>query len=211
MHSNPSDLVIIDRAADYLRSAMADPASALVDLESCLPGIRLDVRYASAANVVGEPLYPRAQAWLRRPAAAALAAVQADCAERGLGLVVYDAYRPYRVTIRLWEAVGDARYVADPRVGSRHNRGCAVDLSLVDLTSGRPLAMPTDYDDFSVRAHQGHADLPPEAIANRELLKSLMERHGFSAFATEWWHFDFAGWERFDLLDLDFDHLPRLG
>lgn len=156
-----------------------------------------------------EVLYPVAAAWLRAPAAEALAAVQRDLAADGLALKVYDAYRPYRVTVRMWEKIRDPDYVADPARGSRHNRGAAVDVTLVDAATGEELPMPTGYDDFTPRAHHSFEDLPAEARGNRNRLRAVMEANGFDPLPTEWWHYDFRGWEGFELLDLPLESLPE--
>lgn len=203
----PANIAVISRSAEYRASVAADPNKTLVDLADWIPEIRLDLRYASADNVTGRPLYTSARAYLRQPAAEALAAVQHALRVRGLGLKVFDAYRPYVVTVALWDAVQDDRYVAHPATGSRHNRGCAVDLTLVYRDTGEELLMPTGFDDFSERAHHGYAALPAAAIRHRELLKAVMEQHGFTSLPTEWWHFDCVDWKRFELLDLDFDQL----
>jgi D-alanyl-D-alanine dipeptidase len=178
----------------------------LVDLETL--GIPLDIRYATPDNFMKQTLYPVAKAYLRAPAAQALANVQRDLATRGLGIKVFDAYRPYRVTVAMWEPIKNPDYVADPAKGSRHNRGAAVDLTLIDLKTGAELPMPTAYDDFTPRAAHAFEDLPADARANRALLREMMEKHGFDPLPSEWWHYDFRGWERFDLLDVPLTALP---
>jgi zinc D-Ala-D-Ala dipeptidase len=184
-----------------------DPELEMIDVARAVPGIRLDIRYATEENFMGRRLYPVDRAFLRRPAARALSGVQEELEERGLGLVVFDGYRPYRVTVAMWEEVGDPDYVADPRFGSRHNRGAAVDVSLVDLATGEELPMPTPYDDFTVKAHHDYQDLTEEVLANRALLRETMERHCFQALPSEWWHYDFQGWERFPLMDIGLQQL----
>ena len=191
----------------YLRTVAEDPSKELVALQEVVPGISLDIRYATSDNFMREQLYPVAKALLRRPAAESLVEVQQDLEERGLGLKVFDAYRPYEVTERMWEPVQNPGYVADPAKGSRHNRGCAVDLTLVDR-NGEELLMPTGFDDFTERAGRYYKDLPEEAIRNRDLLREVMEARGFVALETEWWHYDYQGWERFELLDLPLIELP---
>jgi D-alanyl-D-alanine dipeptidase len=148
-----------------------------------------------------------AKVFLRRPAAIALHDVERELAREGLGLKIFDGYRPYRVTVRMWKPIRNPDFVADPAKGSRHNRGAAVDLTLIDLRTGRELAMPTGYDAFTVKARQDYNDLPAEAIANRARLRDVMTRHGFDPLPSEWWHFDFRGWEKFELLDLPLEKL----
>jgi D-alanyl-D-alanine dipeptidase len=196
--------VVPDRAA-YERIAASDPDKRLVDLSS--HGIPLDIRYATANNFMKTPLYPEAKAYLRAPAAAALRAVQNDLAARGLGIKVFDAYRPYSVTERMWEPIKNPDYVADPAKGSRHNRGAAVDLTLIDLKTGAELPMPTGYDDFTSRAAHAFTDLPADVLANRALLREAMERRGFAPLPSEWWHYDFNGWERFELMNVPLEAL----
>jgi D-alanyl-D-alanine dipeptidase len=196
--------VVPDRAA-YERLARLDPDKRLVDLESL--GLPLDIRYATANNFMKKPLYPVAKAFLRAPAARALLGVESDLAQRGLGVKIFDAYRPYRVTEAMWEPIRNPDFVADPAKGSRHNRGAAVDLTLIDLRTGAELPMPTGYDDFTSRASHAFTDLPADVLANRALLREVMTRHGFQPLPSEWWHYDFAGWERFELMDVPLEQL----
>ena len=179
-------------------------------VEALIPNLRFDVRYATADNFVGRPLYPGVHCWLQRSVAERLAKVQAALNGEGLGLKVFDCYRPFSVQEQLWTLVPDERYVGKPArgpdgkpvEGSRHNRGAAVDLSLVDLASGEALPMPTDYDDFSERAHRDYRQLDAAVLANRARLEAAMAAEGFSGLATEWWHFDAPGWEHYPLLDI---------
>lgn len=202
---NRYGLRVVPDVETYERLARLDPDKRLVDVESL--GIPIDVRYATADNFMKRPLYPVAKAYLRAPAARALADVQRDLAARDVGIKVYDAYRPYRVTEAMWEPIKDPDYVADPAKGSRHNRGAAVDVTLVDLRTGAELPMPTGYDDFTPRAHHDFTELPPEVLANRALLRETMERHGFEPLPSEWWHYDFRGWEQFELMDVGLETL----
>lgn len=201
-----SSLNVLD-ARGYRQSAARDPEMVLVDLETL--GIPLDIRYATPDNFMKQTLYPSAKAFLRAPAARALADVQRELAAQGLGIKVFDGYRPYAVTVAMWEPIKNPDYVADPKKGSRHNRGAAVDLTLIDLKTGAEVAMPTPYDDFTPRAAQSFNDLPADVLANRALLNDVMTRHGFDPLPSEWWHFDFRGWERFELLDVPFESFAR--
>ncbi|HEX2122172.1 MAG TPA: M15 family metallopeptidase, partial [Thermoanaerobaculia bacterium] len=191
-------LYVVPDLATYERLARADPDKRLVDLASL--GIPLDIRYATTNNFMKTTLYPVAKAYLRAPAARALSGVQRELAARGLGIKVFDAYRPYRVTVAMWEPIRNPDYVADPAKGSRHNRGAAVDLTLVDLKTGAELAMPTPYDDFTPRAAHDFTDLPPDVLQNRALLREVMVKHGFEPLPSEWWHYDFHSWEGFELM-----------
>ena len=182
--------------------ASAAPRKAvLADVSTAVPGVRLDIRYATADNFTKAVVYPAARCLLRPEAAAALAQVQADLQTKGLSLKVWDCYRPLSVQKRFWELVPDPRYVADPKKGSRHNRGAAVDLTLAD-SAGRELEMPTAYDDFSEAAHRSSKAGTPAARANVKILEDAMTARGFKGLPTEWWHFDFSGWEKFPLLDV---------
>jgi zinc D-Ala-D-Ala dipeptidase len=202
---NPYGLTVLDERS-YGDSVRIDPEKRLVDLQSL--GFPLDIRYATADNFMKKPLYPVAKAFLRSPAAQALHDAEAELAARGLGLKIFDAYRPYRVTVAMWEPIKNPDFVADPAKGSRHNRGAAVDLTLIDLKTGSELAMPTPYDDFTPRAAHAFEDLSEEVKANRALLRDVMSRHGFEPLPSEWWHYDFRGWERFELLDVPLEKLP---
>lgn len=190
-----------------VQNAPRDPAKRLVDLESL--GIALDIRYATPNNFMKQPLYPVAKAYLRAPAAQALADVNRELAARGLAVKVFDAYRPYRITEKMWEPIKNPDFVADPAKGSRHNRGAAVDLTLIDRATGNELAMPTPYDDFTPRARNDFNDLPADVLANRALLRDVMTKHGFEPLPSEWWHYDFKGWERFELMDVPLEELVR--
>ena len=202
--TNPYGLTVLERAA-YEHTVAEDPEKQLLDLADF--DIPLDIRYATTDNFMKQQLYPVAKAYLRAPAARALLNVQRDLAPRGLGIKVFDAYRPYRVTVAMWEPIKNPDYVADPAKGSRHNRGAAVDLTLIDLKTGQEVPMPTPYDDFTPRAAHAFEDLPEDVRANRALLKEVMTKHGFDPLPSEWWHFDFRGWDRFELLDVPFDQL----
>ena len=204
--TNPYGLAVQDRAA-YERSVAADPSRQLIDLETI--GIPIDIRYATANNFMKRKLYPVAKAYLRAPAARALMDVQRELEIKGLGIKVFDGYRPYRVTVAMWEPIKNPDYVADPAKGSRHNRGAAVDLTLIDLKTGEELPMPTGYDDFTPRAAHAFNDLPETVLANRAILREVMTRHGFTPLPSEWWHYDFNGWESFELMDVGLEEVTR--
>ena len=202
---NQYGLRIVPDLATYERMARDEPEKRLVNVQSL--GIPIDIRYATEDNFMKRPLYPVAKAFLRAPAATALQAVQRELALSGLGIKVFDAYRPYRVTEAMWEPIRNPDYVADPAKGSRHNRGAAVDLTLIDLATGAELPMPTGYDDFTERAAHAFSDLPADAMRNRALLRDVMVKHGFQPLPSEWWHYDFSGWERFELMDVPLEAL----
>ena len=174
----------------------------LVEVNRVIPNVVLDIRYATTNNFTGQQLYPSARCFLRPAPAEKLRAVQADLARQGLGLKIYDGYRPLSVQKRMWEVYPHEGYVANPAKGSRHNRGAAVDLTLVSLTNRMELTMPTPFDDFTPRAHRRAQDLPAEAKQNRDLLEAVMLRHGFVGLPTEWWHFDDREWRKYEILDV---------
>ena len=180
----------------------------LVDIQTINPNIVLDIRYATTNNFLEEELYQVAKCALRKEVAEQLSMVQNDLEEIDLGLKVFDCYRPLSVTKKMWEVLPDSRYVANPERGSRHNRGAAVDVSLVDLKTGIELEMPTDYDDFSEKAWRTYEGNEPEVKENSDLLASMMEERGFEPLITEWWHFDFEGWEKYSILDVSLENIP---
>jgi D-alanyl-D-alanine dipeptidase len=181
----------------------------LVELVKMDPTFRLDIRYASDRNFMGFPLYSQPRAFLQRDAAEALGKVNQDLRKDGLGLLILDAYRPLSVTKLMWDKTPPSKrdYVANPKDGSRHNRGAAVDLTIIDLETGRPVAMPSQYDDFSMKAHHSYQGGTELARANRARLRSVMEKHGFEALSNEWWHYDYQGWEKYPLMDKSFEEL----
>jgi D-alanyl-D-alanine dipeptidase len=181
----------------------------LVDLAALDRAIRLDVRYATADNFLSTPVYESARAFLQRPAAEALFRAHRSLARHGYGLLVHDAYRPWWVTRVFWDATpADKReFVADPAKGSRHNRGCAVDLTLYELASGRPAEMPSLYDEMTERASPGYSGGTPQQRARRDLLRRAMEEQGFTVFASEWWHFDHRFWREYPILNLSFEEI----
>ena len=175
----------------------------MIDMHARNPRIVLEMRYAGTNNFTHTVLYDRAECWLNAVAAARLDAVQQDLERQGLGLKMWDCYRPLSVQKKFWALVPDERYVANPAKGSRHNRGAAVDLTLVHA-DGSELAMPTAHDAFTTRAHRDFMDLPAETLANRARLEKVMVKHGFVPFPTEWWHFDSEGWQSYPVMDVDF-------
>jgi D-alanyl-D-alanine dipeptidase len=184
-----------------------DSSRLLIDLEKYIPGIKLDVRYATKNNFFGQAVYKIEKAFLRLPAAKALKKVQQDLNKKGLGLKIFDAYRPYSVTVKFYEKYPDTNFVASVWKGSLHNRGCAVDLTVIDLKSGEEIEMPTEYDDFTKRAGINYSNLPEKQIKNRSLLLAVMVQNGFIPQKSEWWHYNFTGWENYELMDIPFEVL----
>lgn len=185
----------------------------LVELIQLDPTMRLDIRYATTNNFLHRPLYSQPRAFLQRPAADAVVRVNHALRAKGYGLVIFDAYRPWSVTKIFWDNASDAErkieFVANPRKGSRHNRGCAVDLTLVDLKTGREVTMPSAYDEFSERAFPDYSGGPPEPRALRGLLCAAMEAEGFTVYPSEWWHFDYHDWRQYRILNVPFEQISR--
>ena len=183
----------------------------LVELITLDPTIKLDIRYATDDNFVGKKVYPEARAFLQKPAAKAVAKVHKELRDRGLGLVIFDGYRPWSITKLFWEVTPDEKrkFVANPAKGSKHNRGCAVDLSMFDLKTGKLVEMPSGYDEFSERASPDYKGGTTEQTANRELLRRLMEDAGFTVNPNEWWHFDYKDWEKYAIYDISFEEAGR--
>ena len=193
-----------------LAIALAPPARAgkddpLVDIKTLDPTFVIEMRYARADNFLKRTMYDRAVALLRRPVAERLAKVQATLKPQGLRLKIWDAYRPHSVQVEMWKLVPNEDYVANPAKGSSHNRGAAVDLTLVDA-AGHELDMGGPHDDFTARARPDSPDITPAARANRDRLKVAMEAHGFQQIKTEWWHFNAPEDKEYTVLDVPLSH-----
>ncbi len=208
--ANPYKLPLVADTAAYRQEIMRDPSMRLVDLEAYIPGIIPDVRYATVRNFTGKQVYTSPALYARLPVAVALRQVQEELKRQGLGLKVFDAYRPYAATLLFYEIIKDTAFVAAPWKGSRHNRGCAVDVTLVDAFSGQEVEMPTPFDEFSPRAASAYDELPKKVLLNRGLLQRVMQKYGFSIYPDEWWHFDYMGWEKYSILDLSFEQLRQV-
>ena len=181
----------------------------LVDLATLDPTIKLDIRYATDNNFAGTPFYTSARAFLQRPAAEALLKAHRGLASRGYGLLIHDAYRPWHVTKMFWDATPESGkgFVADPAKGSKHNRGAAVDLTLYDLKSGRPAAMPGGYDEFSGRSNPDYPGGTSAQRWHRDTLRRAMEDQGFTVFPLEWWHYDFKDWDKYAISNATFEEI----
>lgn len=183
--------------------AFAQSDTTIVLLKDIDSTIVSDVRYATANNFTGKVLYPTANVYLRHIVAEKLSRVQQALINKyKLRLKVFDGYRPLSVQKKLWEIMPDDRYVANPKNGSRHNRGAAVDLTLID-SLGNELDMGTQYDDFTEKAHRDYKDLSPEAARNRKILEDAMVAEGFEPLNSEWWHYDYSGWRKYSILDVE--------
>lgn len=183
----------------------------MAELKKLAPNIMYDLRYAGNKNFVHRAMYPRNthHTYLRLAPAHALADVQHELNKLGYGLKIFDAYRPYSVTVTFWELIKDDRYVADPSKGSGHNRGLATDLTIVHLGTGHELDMGTGFDNFTDSAHHNFSQLSAEVLQNRKLLLSTMVRHGFQPFDTEWWHYAWPDDRGYEVMDISFKDLNR--
>jgi D-alanyl-D-alanine dipeptidase len=186
-----------------------DDSSDLVNLVSMQRPPLEEIRYATSCNFTGERLYPFPAAYVRKELIPCLEAVQRDLAAKGFALKIYDGYRPLPVQQKMWDLIRDERFVSNPAVNrGRHTRGTAVDVTLIDKR-GKPVPMPSDFDEFSPRAAVSYSGGTPEARRNRDLLQRVMTRHGFLSYPDEWWHFDFKGWENYPPMTVGFQSLAR--
>lgn len=205
--NSDNQLFIIKNVKEYL--TWHNPASTklLVPLNNYVVPFYYEVPYQTPNNFTGEALYKNHKFYIAEEAAVKLKKVQDSLIKKGLSLYFFDTYRPYSVTKRMWEIIPDERYAANPKNGSGHNRGAAVDLSLADVKTGKPLAMPTSFDNFTDSAHHSFLGLPKEWEANRELLKGVMQFYGFKPLETEWWHYSLPNAKEYPILDLTFKDL----
>src|SRR5437588_851139 len=183
----------------------------LVELVKLDQTIKLDIRYATPNNFTGRPVYTEARAFLQRPAAEALLRAVGNLRKQGYGVAVFDGYRPWSVTKLFWDLTpaDKKQFVADPSKGSRHNRGCAVDLTLYDLKTGREVSMPGEFDEMSERSHISYAGGTPEQHRLRDILRAAMEAEGFAVYEPEWWHYDYKDWKQYPILNISFSEIGR--
>jgi D-alanyl-D-alanine dipeptidase len=183
--------------------------SDLVEVVRLDSSFRIDVRYATSGNFMKRPMYSQARVFLQRPAARALVHAQQKLTSMGYGLLLFDGYRPWSVTKKFWDETPPEKrkFVADPHKGSKHNRGCAIDLTLYDLATGKEMEMPSPYDDFTDCASPSYAGGTPEQRKRRDLLRHVMESEGFRVEPTEWWHFDYREWRVYRIENVPFEKL----
>ncbi|HKH62067.1 MAG TPA: M15 family metallopeptidase [Flavitalea sp.] len=195
---------VIENKDSYKRSIAQDSSKKMVELRSVIPDIVYDIKYATANNFMRRRMYTGniRHMFLRKPAAEGLLKVQQDLKAKGFGLKIFDGYRPYSVTVKFWELVKDEKYVANPAKGSAHNRGLAVDLTLIDMKTKKELDMGTGFDNFTDSAHHSFNNLDAEVRKNRKLLRDTMKKYGFDMFDTEWWHYSWPNTNDCELLDV---------
>jgi D-alanyl-D-alanine dipeptidase len=181
----------------------------LVDLARLDPKIKLEIRYATTDNFLSTPVYTSARAFLQRPAAEAVLRAHRELMKRGYGLLIFDGYRPWYITKIFWDATPPDKhdFVADPAKGSRHNRGCAVDLTLYDLKTGKGVEMTGGYDEMSERSYPNYAGGTADQRARRDLLRRAMEQQGFQVYDFEWWHFDYRDWPKYSIGNIPFESI----
>jgi len=208
---NEYGVTVINAKPQYNASVKKSKNKTFVLLKDVIPGITIDLKYATTNNFTKQALYTNADAYLRTPAAAALQQVATELKKQNIGVKIFDAYRPYSATVKMWDLIKNEDYVANPAKGSGHNRGAAVDLTLIDLTTGKELEMPTPFDDFTEKASHEFKNLPATVLHNRHLLKTTMEKHGFVALRTEWWHYSLPNAaQQFDIMNIDFADMKKL-
>lgn len=205
-----AQLNLITNKSTYLVHIQKDMNFIIAPISIDNQEIKTDWRYATNDNFTKKKLYNHPIAMLARPAVKALEEACKEFKNKGLGIILFDAYRPYSVTQQMWKIVPDERYAANPTKGSGHNRGIAVDLTLFKLSTGERLNMGTDFDHFSDTAHHDFKKLPDEVILNRLLLRRIMEQSGFKALETEWWHYSYPIHpNKAPVLDLSFKTLLK--
>lgn len=208
---NQYGLYVISTKKDFLISINNKPHYAMVDIKQIIPSLIVDLKYATSKNFMHTNLYNTLHTtYLRKNAAEQLKKIQSKLNSMGLGLKIFDAYRPFSVTEKMWKLVQDDRYVANPKNGSGHNRGISVDLTIIDLVTASELNMGTGFDNFSDTAHHTFTNLPYNILKNRSLLKSIMEEFGFKALETEWWHYALHNAKDYELLDISFKMLKKM-
>lgn len=207
LRASAQTLNVMRSLSDYHAAVQKTPGKQLIDIQRAIPGITLDIRYATDNNFMKQVMYPEARAFARKPVVEQLKNVQLALRKKGLSLKIYDAYRPYAITVAFYKKASDKNFVANPAQGSKHNRGCAIDLTLINYKTKKELPMPTPYDSFAAAAAADYQKLPAEKLKNRDLLIKIMEAHGFRVLSNEWWHFDFIGWQNYELLDIPFKNL----
>lgn len=207
---NEFGLIVINTKAAYQHTILDDSTKKIVALKDFISPLITDFTYATTNNFTHIILYKKPDTYMRFAAAKALQNVCLALQKQGLGIKIFDAYRPYSVTKKMWEIVPDDRYAANPAKGSGHNRGIAVDLTLIDLQTKKELAMPTPFDDFTEKAHHNYMLLDSVVLKNRTLLKAVMVQNGFVALDTEWWHYYLPNASKYELLDFDFKQMKSL-
>lgn len=205
--SSPSKLVVLSSYNQYLAAIKTNPNNELIEIKKAIPSIKLDIRYATENNFMKQVMYKQARAFARKPVVESLKKIQKELNKKGYGLKIFDGYRPYAITVEFYKKASDKNFVANPAKGSKHNRGCAVDLTLINLKTGKEVVMATPYDSFSAAAAANYEPVSAEVKKNRNLLIATMKKYQLNVLDNEWWHYDFSGWQQYDLMDIPFEKL----
>ncbi|HEX3023987.1 MAG TPA: M15 family metallopeptidase [Chitinophagaceae bacterium] len=212
LSNNAYRLNVVNDVNTFKSLSALDSNKSMINLNEKIKGLIIDLRYASVNNFMHRKMYPPKSniCFLRLPVVNALIKIEEYLKQKKLGLKIFDAYRPYDVTKKFWELVHDERYVANPAKGSGHNRGIAVDLTIIDLQTKHELNMGTGFDNFSDSAHHSFTNFPQQILDNRKLLKQTMQQFGFIPLETEWWHYSWPHAEQFEILNLSFKELKKI-
>lgn len=210
-------LVFFSNITSKTTESTCQKTNSLVEINKIIPSVQLDIRYATKNNFTGKVVYPSAKCYLQKEAVVALKKVQDELALQkdkkhpmGLGLKIFDGYRPLSIQKIFWQICPNENFVANPTKGSKHNRGTAVDLTLIDIKTGKELLMPSEYDDFSDKAFRNYEKMPNDEIRkNCKILETVMSKQGFKPLPSEWWHFDFKNWERHPILDVQLNDIDN--
>lgn len=204
-------LIMAMLATNYIYSqdfVISTSAADLVELKTLIPEIALDIKYACTDNFTGTIVYSSDRCFARKEVAKALVAVQKELKTHGFKLLIWDIFRPVKAQWKFWNICPDPNYVSDPRKGGRHTRGTAVDCTIVASKTGVPIDMGTEFDDFTEKAWRNCTTISEQAQKNRTFLEDIMNKYGFIGLPTEWWHFDYNGWESMPVLDVDIESIP---
>ena len=199
--------LVINSYTQYRAAVKVNPDKELIEIKKAIPDIRLDIRYATRNNFMQQVMYKQARAFARKPVVEALKKIQKELKLKGYGLKIFDGYRPYAITIAFYQKASDKNFVANPAKGSKHNRGCAIDLTIVNLKTGKDVAMATPYDSFLPAAAANYEPVSNEVRKNRQFLINAMKKHNMNVLDNEWWHYDFSGWQGYELMDIPFEKL----
>lgn len=196
---------VTTKFTEYQKQIENNPNKRMESIKNAIPSIKLDLKYATKNNFTKQKWYKNSSdSYLRHIVIKALKQAQIHFQSLGYGILIWDAYRPYSVSVKMYQSYPNKIYLAPPEKGSRHNRGCAIDLTLIELKTGKLLPMPTEFDSFNKQAFPKAIIKEPIKKKNRDLLIKIMEQHGFKVSLSEWWHFDFNNWKNYELLDLEF-------
>lgn len=202
---SPAFPLVTRTFGEYQQQIQQDPNKTMESIKKAIPSIKLDLKYATKDNFTKQKWYKNSSdSYLRHIVIQALKQAQAQFQKLGYSILIWDAYRPYSVTVKMYQHYPNKIYLAPPQKGSRHNRGCAIDLTLIDLKTGKKLPMPTGFDSFSKQAFPKTPVKDSIKRKNRDFLIKIMEQYGFKVSLSEWWHFDFNNWKNYELLDLEF-------